>query len=515
MENKDLEMVDRDGHTPLSMAILEKDTDVMTEIAKCMVEKNKQLLLRIVDPSTNTIPLLMALTLERPKMATYLYDTTPLEKLKNRDRAELLSTSLRVKHLDKSWDLIQRFPSLAIAQDHSGESPLNELASTPGLFLNTRQLRIWERWIYYFTCFSGGLVANLLHLSGINRIYQMKLLHVKTIEILRCMHQVLESEDNLNYRQHKLVQKAFFQAAERGHAPFICHLLRSYPRFLAITNENDKTVFQFAAEHRQDKIFNLIHGFDEQKRKDIVGRKDKFGNNMLHVVGKLSPSRQITHIRGAVLQMQKELQWFKKVERMASPKDLNCINSDGRTPREEFTMNHRNLVEAAEKSIKETATSSSALVAALIITIMFAATVTTPGGIKDITGIPIYLDTKAFRIFIVADVTSLCSSTTSVMIFLGILTSRFSEEDFLTSLPTKLIIGFLTLFLSIGAMMIAFSSSIFIMLHEQQSIVSLSIVLAILPIASFLWMQFPFLLDIIISTYGFKVFRRRVETVRF
>ncbi|XP_061999144.1 uncharacterized protein LOC133716448 [Rosa rugosa] len=148
MENKDLEMLDRDGHTPLSMAILEKDTDVMTKIATCMVEKNKELLLRIVDPSTDTIPLLMALRLDRPKMAAYLYSTTPLEKLKKRDQAELISTSLRVKYIDTSLDLIRRFPSLAIAQDHSGESPLNALANTAGLFKNASQLGIWERWIY-------------------------------------------------------------------------------------------------------------------------------------------------------------------------------------------------------------------------------------------------------------------------------------------------------------------------------------------------------------------------------
>ncbi|KAM5580889.1 hypothetical protein ABKV19_010215 [Rosa sericea] len=218
-----------------------------------------------------------------------------------------------------------------------------------------------------------------------------------------------------------------------------------------------------------------------------VHREEKDQGNQKHLIRK-------------ALQMQKELQWFKKVERMARPRDLDCMNSDGRTPREVFTMDHRNLVEAGEKSMKETATSSSALVAALIITIMFASAVTVPGGIKGETGIPIYLHTKAFRIFIVADVISLCSSTTSVMIFLGILTSRFAEEDFLTSLPTKLIIGFLTLFLSIGAMMMAFSSAIYIMLPEKSSIVTPSIVLASVPIASFLWMQFPFLLEIIFST---------------
>ncbi|PRQ19981.1 putative ankyrin repeat-containing domain, PGG domain-containing protein [Rosa chinensis] len=415
--------------------------------------------------------------------------------------------------IDISLDLLQRFPSLGIAKDHSSGSPLNELASTrAGLFSNSSHLKIWERWIYdREVCIDvqneeedQGNRKQLLR-KGINGLYQMKLLHVRTIEILEHMCVVLRREENLNYMQSKFFQKALFQAVERGHLTFIAYMRRhDFRRFLDIINEYGKTVFQFAAEHRQDKIFSIILTFVKERREEIVGKKDEFGNNMLHVVGKLSPSTHIVHIRGAAFQMQNELQWFKKVERMANLKDINCVNSDGLTPQEVFTVNHRDLVKAGELAMKETATSSSALVAALIITIMFAAAVTVPGGLNGDTGIPIYLHTKAFRIFIVADVISLCSSTTSVMVFLGILTSRFAEEDFLTSLPKKLIIGFLTLFLSIGAMMIAFSSAIFIMLPEKPSIVIPSIVLASVPIASFLWMQLPFLIEIIISTYGFR-----------
>nr|XP_011467782.1 PREDICTED: uncharacterized protein LOC101297866 [Fragaria vesca subsp. vesca] len=337
----------------------------------------------------------------------------------------------------------------------------------------------------------------------------MKLLHVRTIKILDQMCKALE---NFNYnfdnkQGRKFAEKALFQAVERGHFLFVQKLIRlqlDKSWCLAITNEHDKTLFQFAAEHRQDQIFDLIcsHWFTATERKEIISRKDKFGNNMLHVVGKLSPLTQIAHIRGAALQMQYELQWFKKVESMASPKDHNCVNSDGLTPREVFTINHKDLVKEAELSMKETATSSSALVAALIITIMFAAVVTVPGGINGETSIPIYFNTDAFKIFIIADVISLCSSATSVMVFLGIHTSRFAEEDFLTSLPTKLIIGFLSLFLSIGSMMVAFASAVFIMLPGKPSIVFPSIVLAGVPIASFLWMQFPFFLEIIIYTYG-------------
>ncbi|KAL6134519.1 hypothetical protein ACLB2K_066750 [Fragaria x ananassa] len=121
----------------------------------------------------------------------------------------------------------------------------------------------------------------------------------------------------------------------------------------------------------------------------------------------------------------------KELLPLMKKKDMDVLDENGYTALSLAIQNSdtdaaiemvKNVVEAGEMSMKETATSSSALVAALIITIMFAAAVTVPGGINGDTGTPIYLHTKAFRTFIVADVISLCSSTTSVMVLLGILT---------------------------------------------------------------------------------------------
>ncbi|XP_004306368.1 PREDICTED: uncharacterized protein LOC101301903 [Fragaria vesca subsp. vesca] len=151
MKKKDLDIVpakERSSFTALSMAIHNRDTEDAVEIVKCIVEKNRKLLLRVVHPSANAVPLQYALDRDKPKMARYLCSVTPIEKLKSRDAAELVSTCLRLKHLDISLDLLQRFPKLAITKDHSGESPLNELASTRVLFSDASQLGIWKRLIY-------------------------------------------------------------------------------------------------------------------------------------------------------------------------------------------------------------------------------------------------------------------------------------------------------------------------------------------------------------------------------
>ena len=143
--------------------------------------------------------------------------------------------------------------------------------------------------------------------------------------------------------------------------------------------------------------------------------------------------------------------------------------------------------------MKDTATSCT-VVGTLIVTIMFAAVFTVPGGNDQNNGFPIFLNKKLFMVFIVSDALSLFSSSTSVLMFLGILTSRYAEEDFLESLPKKMIIGLFTLFFSIATMMTAFSAALFLMLHEQSWIFKPVICLASIPITPLYWCNSLFLL---------------------
>jgi hypothetical protein len=181
------------------------------------------------------------------------------------------------------------------------------------------------------------------------------------------------------------------------------------------------------------------------------------------------------------------------------------------TPRELFTKNHIDLKKEGEKWMKGTATSCT-VVGALIVTIMFAAAFTVPGGNNQDTGFPIFLDERLFMLFIISDALSLFSSTTSVVMFLGILTSRYAEDDFLESLPKKMIIGLSTLFFSIAAMMIAFSTALLIMLQGQYSWIIIPVIcLASVPVTLFILMQFPLLVDMYMSTYGPGIFDKKME----
>ena len=113
--------------------------------------------------------------------------------------------------------------------------------------------------------------------------------------------------------------------------------------------------------------------------------------------------------------------------------------------------------------------------------------------------------------FIVSDALLLFSSSTSVLMFLEILTSRYAEEDFHESLPRKMIIGLSNLFFSITAMMIAFSPTLFLMLHEHSLIFKTVICLASIPITLCVLMQFPLLVAMAISTYEPSIFNRKMK----
>ncbi|CAI0392595.1 unnamed protein product [Linum tenue] len=181
-------------------------------------------------------------------------------------------------------------------------------------------------------------------------------------------------------------------------------------------------------------------------------------------------------------------------------------NADGKTPHDLFATEHKKLARDGEKWMKETA-SSCMVVATLITTMMFAAAFTVPGGNDQDTGMPLHLHTKSFLIFVISDALALVSSATSILIFLSMLTSRYAEEDFLSSLPNKLLTGLLTLFISIATMMMAFSSTLFMTLGYSYTWTTVTITtVACVPVLMYAFLQFRLVADIISHSYTTSIF---------
>ncbi|KAJ4702408.1 Ankyrin repeat-containing protein [Melia azedarach] len=237
---------------------------------------------------------------------------------------------------------------------------------------------------------------------------------------------------------------------ERGNIEFLCILIREYPDIilLHLSKENDYNIFHIAVMNRQEHVFKLI----DELFYVYINQIDEEGNNILHLAGMLAPSHRLNIAAGAALQMRRELLWFKEVEKFVLLMHINAKNKKGLTPKALFTEQHKDLREKGEKWMKDT-TTSCMLLATLIATIVFAATFTVPGGIKEDTGSLLHIHKVSLKIFFISNAIALVSSSASIVNFLSILTSPYAEEEFLWSLPRKLRIGLVTFFISIAAMM--------------------------------------------------------------
>ena len=151
--------------------------------------------------------------------------------------------------------------------------------------------------------------------------------------------------------------------------------------------------------------------------------------------------------------------------------------------------------------------------AALIATVAFASATTVPGGVKEDRGTPTLEGKPAFDIFAISSLVALCFSVTSLTMFLSILTSRYQVEDFHNSLPTKLILGLTSLFVSIAAMLVAFCAGHFFVLAERLKYTAFPVyAITCLPVTLFAVAQLPLYLDLLRSTMA-PVPKRSYEVI--
>ncbi|XP_076904138.1 uncharacterized protein LOC143559446 [Bidens hawaiensis] len=256
-----------------------------------------------------------------------------------------------------------------------------------------------------------------------------------------------------------------------------------------------------AASHNAYKVVDEILF----RSPEAIQSKDKSGYDIIQlaieIVLKKSTTLSMRLRTGAALQLQRELQWREEVKKLVFPTYITEENILKETPDMVFTKEHKDLVKEGEQWMKTTAASCS-ITAALITTTVFAAAITVPGGSHQEKGIPLFGKKSAFIVFAISDAISLFASSTALLVFLSILTARFAEKDFLVSLPRRLFIGLFSLLLSTTAMMVAFSATLFLVFcHEKRWMLAPICGLALIPIAFFVGLQFPLMVDLFRSTY--------------
>ncbi|KAI7739195.1 hypothetical protein M8C21_016170 [Ambrosia artemisiifolia] len=313
---------------------------------------------------------------------------------------------------------------------------------------------------------------------------------------------VCDEIDKLDHysTHHPYYTRPILEAARQNAYKVVDEILYRSPKAIQSTDESGHDIILLAILHRSEKIYNIIYDIGEHMNhyRTIV---DSSNNNILHLVGRLAPLNVLSQRTGAALQLQRELQWFEEVKKLVFPTYTTQKNSSQKTPHMVFTMEHKNLVKEGELWMKTTAESCS-ITAALITTIVFAAAINVPGGSHQENGTPLFKAKSAFIIFAIADAISLFASSTALLVFLSILTTRFAEKDFLVSLPRRLFIGLFSLLLSTIAMMVAFSATLFLVFCEENPWMLVPISgLALIPIVFFVTQHIPLMLDLFRSTH--------------
>uniref|UniRef100_M1CES6 Ankyrin repeat-containing protein n=2 Tax=Solanum tuberosum TaxID=4113 RepID=M1CES6_SOLTU len=312
-------------------------------------------------------------------------------------------------------------------------------------------------------------------------------------------------------------EKLAHSAAKAGNLGFLLVVTRDHPWLICKPDDKSHTILHDAVLYREEKVFSLIHQIGALKKLIIV-MVDNDDNNILHLAGKLGEPQKnavkeegekimlpsFLRVSGAALQMQREILWFKEVEKLVPPSVRKRRNKDGKTPRELFTEEHKLLLKDGEKWMKDTA-NSCMIVATLIATMVYPAGFTVPGGYNSDNGIPILLKLYGFRIFVISDAVALFSSIVSIIMFLSILTSRYAEDDFLASLPAKLFFGLTALFVSIVSMLVAFTAT-FILNYRKHTGWEPKLIVACagVPVALFGCLQYKLWFDVAKSTYWTK-----------
>ncbi|XP_062017236.1 uncharacterized protein LOC133733613 [Rosa rugosa] len=326
-----------------------------------------------------------------------------------------------------------------------------------------------------------------------------------------------------------------FIATSNGILEIVEETLRVYPSSLEYTNKEKQNILHLAIMHRQSHIFDRVM----TKRNDwltsrLTRETDKNGFTILHYVGLMEFYKGGTQ-PGPALQLQEELEWYEKVkksvpryfamnrsssneqketleefydrkyketvkelsenvDKIIPPKSVNKLGLDEskeETPREYFGRTHGELLEEAQEWLERTSNSCS-LVAGLIASVAFAAAFTIPGGNNGRNGQPILIDSPFFLVFIITDALSIASSLTSLAMFLSILSSPYELDDFLRSLPRKLILGFTSLFFSVAVTSLTFASTMMLTIPMKKRLTTTLIYcVAVLPVTMSALLQHP------------------------
>ncbi|XP_031269173.1 uncharacterized protein LOC116127680 isoform X2 [Pistacia vera] len=450
MNKDDLAIKNNAGNTAFFLAAASK----RVEIVKAMMGKNEDVVK--IRGDNDMLPLHKAALEGDKEMVEYLYEATGDELLDNNDRFHLLINLINHGLYDNEVkrDVIKRCPPMFGRQrmKERNELSLRDRMNERDELMNERKQRLG--WGYRINETKRQL------------LYTGQEIPDSAFELVeRLWKQVMLLDDSQILEIIRKPWSLIFEAAKQGNLRFLKKIFSTYPDLMFEVDENHYTILHFAVMYRRLNIFYFI--YDIGRFKDMVVQDtDKEGNNILHLAAKLPPiDRPDIESPALHIQMQIDKWWFEEVKRITHPMYAEAKNKDGKTPRALFTEQHEELRNKADKYTKKIAT-ACIMGSTLIATVVFAALFTLPGGTNENTGTPHFVRRASFIVFTISDTIALLLSSFSIIVFLAVISSRCEEADFLSRVPCNLALGLHLLLLSVKAVMVAFSATVFIVFKD-------------------------------------------------
>ncbi|GJT14972.1 ankyrin repeat-containing protein [Tanacetum coccineum] len=481
MTKEDMEIQNKNDNTALCLAA----TAGNIKMVKIMLKKNPGLL--TIAGSRGMLPLYMSALQGRHNTVKYLYAAS--ETMSSRFWTDekwgwMLLGCVECDFFDIALQIVKDHPEL------STDMSIGVLARKPNAFKRVEKNLI-RRIIHSIMSMRSAHEEDTDALKLLKIIWRQTLRRREKYEIDHILKGPPQpTDEGILYRFRIL-----FVAAEMGNTRFVVELLRAYPDLIFEKNDDEHTIFHIAVMHRHQGIYNLLYEIGSRKDR-ITDIEDRGSNNMLHLLA-LTTVKMRSRTSGASLLMQRELLWFKEVEKMLPAHMRENKNLNDQTAYELFSEMNADLVNRGLDWMKD-----CMVVATLIVTVAFAVAFTVPGAYGQTDGLPIFIHDRAYLVFVIADAISLFSSSTSLLVFLSILASRHGQRDFMYSLPSKLMTGLVTLFISVAAMMVTYSASFFVLYRNGLRWVPILITtFAALPVILFAGLQSPLLWDMSRSMY--------------
>ncbi|XP_028074019.1 ankyrin repeat-containing protein ITN1-like isoform X4 [Camellia sinensis] len=239
-------------------------------------------------------------------------------------------------------------------------------------------------------------------------------------------------------------------ATKHGIHEMVEEILEKFPNVATTFDENGRNILHMAAQLKDRILYDYLKKTVNHADR-MMADVDKHGNTILHLTAyECKQGHFLTTHFGPVNRMSWDVFWFKRVQNDSHPHLIYHRNIEGKTPKELFEEEHEDMINKAEKVVKDI-NSCLMLVSTLIGTVNYAALFTVPGGFDQDKGLPIFF-TKAkngredLQLFMVYVGGSLVASLLGLGTQLSIQVSRFNSNDFHISLPMKFLYTITSLF---------------------------------------------------------------------